>query len=253
MNYRKKRKAAMGFYICTGICLVAIGVAALVSYTSVQNTPIKYEELSSETTNETKLPEKVKTETSKTNNDANKVTAEEIKPTPINKEDEEKDSDDESEKEDEEITQEEVNVAAEITPAPSVTEHFVFPAKANVIKGFSGGAPIYSETMRDFRVHNATDYEGDLGMNISAICDGEVTNIVTDEMYGKTVVIKHGTYLAKYSGFETVGVSIGDSVKIGEEIGTLGEIPCEIADAPHLHLEIYENGETINAESLIPK
>lgn len=254
MNYRRKRKAAMGFYVCAGLCLVAIGIAALVSYSSVVTTPMSNNDTASQTSKQEDIKiesqvnkENVNTENKK-NNDANKVTKEEISPTPANKKEDEKEESSKEEKEDEE--------PASTVPQAVVANisHFVFPAKANVIKSYSGDAPIYSETMRDFRVHNAVDYESELGGKILAISDGTVKDIYKDAMYGNVIEITHGNYNVLYCGMaDNFNVSVGDNVTIGEEIGTLGEIPCEIMDAPHLHLEIFENEKAVNAESIIPK
>lgn len=255
MNYRKKRKAAMGFYICAGICLVAIGIAAVVSYSGVISTPIEnesnYEKLESPKAEENKndLSSKQtqpRDNAKKSDNTAQTVIREEIKPTPAaEKEDNEKEESEDESDEPQYI---------EPTPVAAVPQHFVLPAKANVTKAFSAGAPVYSETMRDFRVHNAVDYEGDLGQKICAAANGTVEKIYKDPMLGNVIVIKHGGYLFSYCGMaENAYVNIGDSVTAGEEIGALSEIPCEISEKPHLHLEIYENGSAVNAQEIIPK
>jgi murein DD-endopeptidase MepM/ murein hydrolase activator NlpD len=44
----------------------------------------------------------------------------------------------------------------------------------------------------------------------------------------------------------------GDSVKKGDTIGTVGESASfEIAEVPHLHFEIYKDGESINPTTLL--
>jgi len=37
----------------------------------------------------------------------------------------------------------------------------------------------------------------------------------------------------------------GDTVKVGEIIGTVGTVPAECMDKEHLHLEVFKNGESV--------
>ena len=45
----------------------------------------------------------------------------------------------------------------------------------------------------------------------------------------------------------------GQAVKVGQAIGTLDEIPCELTMGPHLHLEVLVNDEYVNPVEAIGK
>ena len=53
---------------------------------------------------------------------------------------------------------------------------------------------------------------------------------------------------AKYCGlqFDSITLSVGDSVKQGDTVGVLGKIPVEAKDDCHLHYEMRINGEIVD-------
>ena len=128
------------------------------------------------------------------------------------------------------------------------TGAFAMPAGTNIIKDFSNGDMVKSKTMGDWRAHNGIDFGENRGQSVVAIQDGTVTAVYSDELWGTVVTIDHGHGLtAKYCGLAEGGaLTAGQRVEQNEIIGTLGEIPVEKADGPHLHLEITVNGKTVD-------
>lgn len=63
-------------------------------------------------------------------------------------------------------------------------------------------------------------------------------------MWGWVVTIDHGNGMkASYCGLQKEpAVKKGGSVKMGDVIGKVGEIPVEMKDEPHLHFEVRVNG-----------
>ncbi len=115
---------------------------------------------------------------------------------------------------------------------------FVLPIKGNILKGYSDTALQYSATYGDMRLHTGIDIECELGSEIKSAGSGTVKSIIDDASYGKIVVIDHTAELTvKYCGFKDVKVKEGDTVNAGDIIGTTGDIPCECADKPHIHIE----------------
>lgn len=115
---------------------------------------------------------------------------------------------------------------------------FVLPGSNEVAKPFSGDTPVYSATMGDWRCHNGADFVGNEGMTVKAVSEGTVKTIVKDPSFGECIVIDHGFGVkSKYCGV-TPSVKVGQTVKVGDKIGTLSGVPCESADGCHLHLEI---------------
>ncbi len=119
---------------------------------------------------------------------------------------------------------------------------FVLPGSNAVSKAFGGSEPMYSATMGDWRCHNGADFSGNDGMTVKAIAEGTVKSVSEDAAWGGVVVIDHGFGVqSRYCGV-TASVKVGDTVQVGDKIGTLSGVPCESADGCHLHLEITVSG-----------
>ncbi len=128
---------------------------------------------------------------------------------------------------------------------------YVLPLTNTVLKGYSAAEPVYSLTMGDWRVHSGTDFAGEANQPVRALADGRVTSVETDPLWGGRVTVDHGMgVLSYYSGVKPA-VSEGDTVQVGQSIGTLAEIPCEAADGPHLHLEMTVDGRSVDPVNAI--
>lgn len=125
---------------------------------------------------------------------------------------------------------------------------YMMPCGTEIINDYSNGEMVYSETMDDWRSHNGVDFKAEKGVSVKAINDGIVTNVYTDALWGTIVEIDHGGKLvAKYCGLGAdVSVQKGTEVKMGDEIGVLGDIPCESKLGNHLHLEIRIDSKIVD-------
>ena len=212
-----------GLYLMCGIALVAIGVASWVAFRTL--TPLSTADTSSTVshTNSTAsyytLP---KTEST--------VSAEKPAPEP---------------------SKEEVKVQAEAAP---VATTFQMPlAGATVYKSFHDKDLQYSNTYGDYRLHRATDYVSDTSDIVLACGDGIVTDIHLDSLLGNTVTIDHGNgMVARYCGLkDTIPVAVGAKVTHATVIGSVGSVPSETLDAPHLHLEFRKDDVLVSPEAYI--
>lgn len=133
------------------------------------------------------------------------------------------------------------------TEAPS-SVYFATPLENGISREFSKGELIKNATTGDWRTHNGADYKGVAGDPVKAIFGGTVTAVRDDPLWGTVVSIDHGNGItAEYRGFaKDSTLQPGDTVKINDKIGTLGEIPIEKAEGVHLHLEIYKNGVAVS-------
>lgn len=139
------------------------------------------------------------------------------------------------------------------TQATKPVPLFVLPGSNAVSKAFSGSAPVYSETMGDWRCHNGADFSGNEGMTVKAISDGTVKSVSEDAAWGGVIVIDHGSGVqSRYCGV-TATVKAGDVVKAADAIATLSGVPCESADGCHLHLEITVSGAFADPVQTIDK
>lgn len=133
--------------------------------------------------------------------------------------------------------------------------YYAFPLGNKVSREYSKGELTKNKTTDDWRTHNGVDITGTLGDPIKAICDGEVTEVREDALWGTVVTINHNNgIVAKYYGLQKDGVvKAGATVKVNEKIGVLGEIPIEKDDGIHLHIEMYKDGVTISPSDYLGK
>lgn len=116
---------------------------------------------------------------------------------------------------------------------------YVFPMGNTMQEAYSDGKPAYSVTMESWQIHNGTDFAAKTGSTVKALADGTVKSVSTDPLWGEILTVEHGKdILARYCGVHAA-VGVGQTVKVGDPLGTLTEIPCESAQEPHLHLEIF--------------
>ncbi len=132
---------------------------------------------------------------------------------------------------------------------PVVAEKITFIAPVTtgtVIKEWSADVPVFSGTMEDYRLHMGVDIAADAGTPVYAVADGTVETVEFDPMMGQTVVITHtGGYRSVYKNLQTAipeGITQGAKICAGDEIGAVGDTALiEIAEAPHLHFELYKD------------
>lgn len=137
-------------------------------------------------------------------------------------------------------------VPVEDANAPEASKLMVLPFGNQLLREFSNGKAVYSDTMADFRTHDGADFAGKAGDKVVAVSSGKVTAVKEDALWGKTISIDHDHgIVSTYCGV-TATVKEGDTVKAGDTIGAVSDIPCELLSGPHLHLEIAVNGETVN-------
>ncbi len=128
------------------------------------------------------------------------------------------------------------------------------PVSGETLMGYSMEALSYNQTTRDWRVHNGVDIAAEEGTPVLASADGEVLAVREDDTMGTTVVIRHtGGYTTQYSSLsEDVSVNAGDTVAMGQTIGTVGATALvETAMGPHLHFSVtYQDQPMDPAEFL---
>lgn len=128
-----------------------------------------------------------------------------------------------------------------------------YPCEETVVKGYSEEL-VKNDTMGDYRAHTAVDFKAAKGSDVKAINDGLVMSVTKDSLLGRVVTVDHGAKLVvRYCGLDTVNVTAGSYVAIGEAIGTLGTVPFEAKDESHLHLEAQLDGKTVNPLDVMGK
>ena len=115
------------------------------------------------------------------------------------------------------------------------------PVSGQTVNSYSMEALSYNQTTRDWRVHNGLDIAAEAGTEVCAAADGEVYTFYQDDVMGTTVVIRHiGGYTTTYASLsQELAVKAGDTVTLGQVIGTVGETALtETALGPHVHFSV---------------
>ena len=104
----------------------------------------------------------------------------------------------------------------------------------------------------EYKGHKGIDYAGEKGQDISAAANGTVSLAGWSEGYGNCVVINHDNgYQTLYGHLDEIKVKAGDTVTIGQNIGTMGS--TGVTTGVQLHFELLKNGENLNPADYISK
>ena len=140
------------------------------------------------------------------------------------------------------------SVAAQVQDEPPA---FVLPVSGAMTKGHDLTLQVFSNTMRDWRVHNGIDIAATAGRPVYAAADGTVSAIWEDVSYGTCISVAHSgdciTYYKNLNPILADGIAVGTEVEQGQLIAAVGESAMvEIADEPHLHFELSVEGEYVD-------
>lgn len=107
--------------------------------------------------------------------------------------------------------------------------------------------------LKERRFHSGIDLIAPLGTPILAIADGEVIEVEEESYgYGKKIVIQHANEIETlYAQLQSIQVKVGEHIKKGEQIGTLGS--SGLSTGPHLHFEIKEKGKPKDPSKILPE
>lgn len=131
---------------------------------------------------------------------------------------------------------------------------FIKPVEGEIAKDYAKDKLLYSETLEEWTTHLGWDIKADKTSVVKASASGKIKSIKNDPRYGLSIIIEHQDgYQTLYANLlSTEFVQVGEEVKQGQSIGTVGNTAAfEIADETHLHFEITKNGENVDPNTLI--
>jgi murein DD-endopeptidase MepM/ murein hydrolase activator NlpD len=100
--------------------------------------------------------------------------------------------------------------------------------------------------------HSGIDFSAVSGTPVLATANGVVVDVdhSTKKVgYGNRIVIEHDNeYRTVYAHLQDINVSKGDTIIVGQEIGTVGT--TGLSTGPHLHYEILHNRQAIDPLNL---
>ena len=129
---------------------------------------------------------------------------------------------------------------------------YLCPLSGAVSRVHDTKTPVFSSSMGDWRIHTGLDISAALGDTVSAAADGVVKEVWDDALMGKCVSLSHedGRVVTVYKNLAEAlpsNIVAGASVKAGDPIGAVGESArAELADEPHLHLEMTVDGQVVD-------
>ncbi len=142
----------------------------------------------------------------------------------------------------------EKNEVKEVIAPIDNTQKYAKPLQGEVVEAFSNDDLTYSETLKEWRIHNGIDIKSVSSIDVYAVNDGEIVDIKFEYELGNVIEIKHGELNAIYAAINPEQtLKVGDKVKKGEKIATISsECGFEIDKGDHLHFEIWKNGKQLN-------
>lgn len=100
--------------------------------------------------------------------------------------------------------------------------------------------------------HSGVDFAGREGSDVVAVASGVVT--YADERYGYGLMaeINHGDgYVTRYGHHASLAVTVGEIVKKGQVIGTMGSTGR--STGPHVHFEVLKNGRHVDPKGYVAR
>ena len=147
----------------------------------------------------------------------------------------------------------------EIIPTISTKETIIRPYDASDV---IAAIPFYNQNGTDDQQQAALIYYENIYMentgvmytssnefNILSVLDGTVKDIKDDTIMGKIVEVENSKNITTiYQSLGNVQVSVGDTLKQGDVIGTSGKNSIISSDVYGLHFEVFKKGEIIDPE-----
>lgn len=121
------------------------------------------------------------------------------------------------------------------------------PASGRITSAFGGRS---SPTEGASSNHQGIDIGAPTGSSILAAASGSVVIATYSASAGNYVMINHGGGVyTVYMHMNSIGVSVGQSVSQGQQIGTVGS--TGYSTGPHLHFGIRSNGTYVNPTAYV--
>jgi len=132
-------------------------------------------------------------------------------------------------------------LAAEAAKLPPVG--MMMPINGEITSKFSRSR--FHPILEVFRAHRGVDLGAPEGTPVSAPAAGRVASVGRRLGYGLVIEMVHsGGVVTRYAHLHSAVVHAGDTVAMGQAIGTVGQ--SGLATAPHLHFEVWVRGTAVD-------
>lgn len=152
-----------------------------------------------------------------------------------------------------------INVNRSSASQKTSSAGFVNPTSASnavITSQYGGRQSVKTSTGYSSSNHDGIDIGGTGGnldgKEADTIGGGKVIEVGYQEKgYGNYVVVDHGNgYTSLYGHLQKATVKQGDAVSAGQQVGVIGSTGS--SSAPHLHLRVHKNGQSIDPRTVIP-
>lgn len=233
-KYNKSKFSGKGFYIAIAVCLLAVGVATVIAISRTvsdmnNNNVTLSSDSSFEPANETKSG------VSKSSEILSRPSSSASKSSEVSSE---------SSKASQSAAQ----------TAKKVAKTFEMPLSGEIIKPYSNGELVKSETLGDWRTHDGIDIAAKQATPVKSCGDGVVTEIGENGMWGMCITIDHGEGVKSvYCGLnQTVQVKLDQDVSLGDVIGSVGTTNQMESSMPeHLHFGMKKDDKWVDPSEYI--
>jgi murein DD-endopeptidase MepM/ murein hydrolase activator NlpD len=100
--------------------------------------------------------------------------------------------------------------------------------------------------------HYGLDYAAPEGTPFLAVAEGVVAHRAWTPEFGYTMMVQHHEgYISIYKHASQLLQNVGAKVYRGETLGRVGDRGT-LSTGPHLHLELWKNGQPIDPEKMLP-
>lgn len=221
----KKSKFGTGFYMVIACCLLIIGAAswfALSNYAKEENTP----DIQNSSEYQDKASSYIESETESSIQSTPSSSTEDVA---------------------EQVSDEPYSSEQATSEIKEEVKAFAMPIEGKILKDYSDTQLQYSATYGDMRLHSGIDIACQKGTSVSACSDGTVLSVENSSTLGNVLTIDHGNGIViKYAALDDITLKQGDTVKVGDIIGTVTTVPSECSEESHLHIEVIENEKTVS-------
>jgi len=138
---------------------------------------------------------------------------------------------------------------------PPPAEWVMPVSNVNIGQAASIDGLIWCRTLRQWRSHDGVDFLGAPGTEVYAVMDGTIASVQNTIMHGTVVTINHAEGLvSQYKSLDTtVFVTVGQTVRSGDRIGTMSDSKIVNAEqGTHLHLQMRQNGNLVDPMLFLP-
>lgn len=125
------------------------------------------------------------------------------------------------------------------TPTPqrfqSAIDHYPLAQSSQVLLGYG----FYGDPAAN-QFHSGVDLAAPLGATVLAAGNGVVAFVGEQGIWGKIVIINHsnGQQQSRYAHLGSTSVTVGQEVRSGFPLGTVGNTGSPHSSQPHLHFEV---------------